>query len=50
MDINVLSYQLQTYVDDMRSNVNIEKDVFNAIDNESIIHRFQNMKSRRGQL
>ena len=125
MDIKVLEYQLQTYVDDMRSNVKfsalkgivdlskklveiikkkdkvyplvylliklaltlpvatasverafsamnivknqmrnkmggqwlndsltvyIEKDVFNAIDNEPIINRFQNMKSRRGQL
>jgi len=28
----------------------IEKDVFNKIDNELIIHRFQNMKIRRGQL
>ncbi|KAH1226016.1 Zinc finger MYM-type protein 1 [Glycine max] len=28
----------------------IEKDVFNKIDNELIIQRFQNMKSRRGQL
>lgn len=25
----------------------IEKDVLNVIDNESIIHRFQNMKSHR---
>ncbi|KRH32516.1 hypothetical protein GLYMA_10G055700v4 [Glycine max] len=28
----------------------IEKDMFNKIDNERIIQRFQNMKSRRGQL
>ncbi|KAM7514386.1 hypothetical protein LguiA_003969 [Lonicera macranthoides] len=28
----------------------IEKDVFEAIDNEDIIQRFQNMKSRRGML
>jgi len=28
----------------------IEKDVFNKINNELIIQRFQNMKSRRGQL
>ena len=28
----------------------IEKDVFNKIGNEVIIQRFQNMKSRRGQL
>jgi hypothetical protein len=28
----------------------IERDVFNNIDNESIIKRFQNMKTRRGQL
>ena len=30
--------------------VYIEKDVFNSIDNESIIQRFHNMKSRREQL
>ncbi|XP_062103384.1 uncharacterized protein LOC133814442 [Humulus lupulus] len=29
--------------------VYLENDVFNAIDNEPIIHRFQNMKSCRGQ-
>ncbi|KAH7663195.1 Ribonuclease H-like protein [Dioscorea alata] len=28
----------------------IERDIFNNIDNETIIHRFQNMKSHRGQL
>ncbi|KAH7681549.1 Ribonuclease H-like protein [Dioscorea alata] len=28
----------------------IERDIFNNIDNETIIQRFQNMKSRRGQL
>ncbi|XP_062103499.1 uncharacterized protein LOC133814571 [Humulus lupulus] len=90
MDIKVLEYQLQTYVDDMHSHVMfsslkgmvdlskklvetkkdknqmrnkmgdqwlndgltvyLEKDVFNAIDNEPIIHRFQNMKSCRGKL
>ena len=123
MDMNVLEYQLQTYVDDVRSNVKfsalkwivdlskklvetkkdkvypliylliklalilpvaktsmertfsamnivndqmcnkmgdmwlnntltkyIENDVFNAIDNEPIIHHFKNMKSSRVQL
>ncbi|KAM7480300.1 hypothetical protein LguiA_028513 [Lonicera macranthoides] len=28
----------------------IEKDVLNSIDNEDVIQRFQNMKSRRGLL
>ncbi|KAK8940884.1 hypothetical protein KSP39_PZI009869 [Platanthera zijinensis] len=28
----------------------IEKDIFDSIENETIIQRFQNMKSRRGQL
>ncbi|KAH7655708.1 Ribonuclease H-like protein [Dioscorea alata] len=28
----------------------IERDIFNNIDNETVIQRFQNMKSRRGQL
>ncbi|KAF8411895.1 hypothetical protein HHK36_004453 [Tetracentron sinense] len=28
----------------------IEKDIFDSIDNEAIIQRFQNMKTRRGQL
>ncbi|KAL5559209.1 hypothetical protein UlMin_035420 [Ulmus minor] len=105
VDLRVLENQLQTYVDDLRSNdkkhevyplvylliklaltlpvatasvervfsamnivknqmrnkmgdqwlndcliVYLEKDVFNAIDNEPIIQRFQNMKTRRGQL
>ena len=30
--------------------VYIEKDVFTCIDNEDIIRRFQNMKTRREQL
>ena len=30
--------------------IDIEKDVFNKINNELIIQRFQNMKSCRGQL
>ena len=30
--------------------VYIEKDIFNCIDNDVIMQRFQNMKSRRGQL
>ncbi|KAL5543108.1 hypothetical protein UlMin_010818 [Ulmus minor] len=105
VDLRVLENQLQTYVDDLRSNdkkhevyplvylliklaltlpvatasvervfsamnivknqmrnkmgdqwlndcltVYLEKDVFNAIDNEPIIQRFQNTKTRRGQL
>ncbi|XXG73537.1 hypothetical protein AAC387_Pa07g2441 [Persea americana] len=28
----------------------IEKDIFNSIDDETIMQRFQNMKNRRGQL
>ena len=28
----------------------IEKDIFDCVDNETIIHCFQNMKTRRGQL
>ncbi|KAL7239789.1 hypothetical protein ACSBR2_005625 [Camellia fascicularis] len=28
----------------------IEKDVFDSVDNEFIMQRFQNVKSRRGQL
>ena len=30
--------------------VYIEKDIFNSIDDETIMQRFQNMKNRRGQL
>ncbi|KAF8388536.1 hypothetical protein HHK36_027211 [Tetracentron sinense] len=30
--------------------VHIEKDIFDSIENEAIIQRFQNMKTRRGQL
>ena len=30
--------------------VYIEKDIFDCIDNDVIMQRFQNMKSRRGQL
>ncbi|GER37888.1 mannan endo-1 4-beta-mannosidase [Striga asiatica] len=30
--------------------VYIEKDVFNSISNDAIMHRFQNMKSRRGHI
>ena len=28
----------------------IEKEIFNRIDDETILQRFQNMKNRRGQL
>ncbi|KAL5583619.1 hypothetical protein UlMin_016061 [Ulmus minor] len=54
VDLRVLENQLQTYVDDLRDQwlndcltVYLEKDVFNAIDHEPIIQRFQNMKTRR---
>ena len=28
----------------------IEKDIFDSVDNETIMKRFQNMSNRRGQL
>ncbi|PRQ45095.1 putative HAT dimerization domain-containing protein [Rosa chinensis] len=28
----------------------VEKDIFTSIDNETILQRFQNIKSRRGQI
>ncbi|XP_062100727.1 uncharacterized protein LOC133806647 [Humulus lupulus] len=52
--MNIVKYQIRNKMGDQWLNdsliVYLENDVFNAIDNESIIHCFQNMKSRRGQL
>ncbi|XP_062080380.1 uncharacterized protein LOC133785140 [Humulus lupulus] len=52
--MNIVKNQMLNKMGDQWLNdsltVYLEKDVFNAIDNEPIIHRFQNMKSRRGQL
>ena len=52
--MNIVKNQMRNKMGDQWLNdsltVYIEKDVFNVIDNEPIINRFQNMKSRRGQL
>ncbi|KAL5562178.1 hypothetical protein UlMin_031925 [Ulmus minor] len=52
--MNIVKNQMRNKMGDQWLNdcltVYLEKDVFNAIDNEPIIQRFQNMKSRRGQL
>ncbi|XP_062085743.1 uncharacterized protein LOC133791850 [Humulus lupulus] len=52
--MNIVNHQMHNKIRDQWLNdsltVYLENDVFNAIDNEPIIHRFQNMKSHRGQL
>ncbi|KAL5567879.1 hypothetical protein UlMin_024454 [Ulmus minor] len=52
--MNIVKNQMRNKMGDQWLNdcltVYLEKDVFNAIDNEPIIQRFQNMKTRRGQL
>ncbi|XP_062099903.1 uncharacterized protein LOC133805761 [Humulus lupulus] len=52
--MNIVKNQMRNKMGDQWLNdsltVCLEKDVFNAIDSEPIIHRFQNRKSRRGQL
>ncbi|XP_060969769.1 uncharacterized protein LOC115703887 [Cannabis sativa] len=50
--MNIVKNQMRNKMEDQWLNdgltVYLEKDVFNTITNESIIHRFQNMKTRRG--
>ncbi|KAL5566787.1 hypothetical protein UlMin_029951 [Ulmus minor] len=52
--MNIVKNQMRNKMGDQWLNdcltVYLEKDVFNAIDNEPIIQRFQNMKTRREQL
>ncbi|XP_062114586.1 uncharacterized protein LOC133825690 [Humulus lupulus] len=52
--MNIVKNQMRNKMGDEWLNdsltVYLEKDIFNTIDNETIIHRFQNMKTRRGQL
>ncbi|KAL5553288.1 hypothetical protein UlMin_040689 [Ulmus minor] len=51
--MNIVKNQMRNKMGDQWLNdcltMYLEKDVFNAFDNEPIIHRFQNMKTRRGQ-
>ncbi|XP_016646929.1 PREDICTED: zinc finger MYM-type protein 1-like [Prunus mume] len=52
--MNIIKNQLRNRMGDQWLNnsliVYIERDVFACIDNETIMQRFQNMKTRRGQL
>ncbi|XP_004296334.1 PREDICTED: uncharacterized protein LOC101297233 [Fragaria vesca subsp. vesca] len=52
--MNIIKNRMRNRMGDQWLNdsltVYLEKDVFNAIDNEVIIQRFQNMAPRRGQL
>ncbi|XP_042432956.1 uncharacterized protein LOC122019563 [Zingiber officinale] len=52
--MNIVKTNLRNRIGDEWMNdslvVYIEKDVFNTVDNESILQRFQNMESRRMQL
>jgi hypothetical protein len=52
--MNIVKNQMRNRMGDQWLNdcltVYLEKDIFNAIDNESIMIRFQNMRSRRGQM
>ncbi|XP_060966851.1 uncharacterized protein LOC115703951 [Cannabis sativa] len=52
--MNILKSRLRNRMGDQFMNdcllVYIEKDIFNSLDNEVIMQRFQNMKSRRGRL
>ncbi|XP_024164619.1 zinc finger MYM-type protein 1-like [Rosa chinensis] len=52
--MNIIKNRIRNRMGDQWMNdcliVYLEKDIFNSIDNESIIQRFQNMAPRRGQL
>ncbi|KAK8935078.1 hypothetical protein KSP39_PZI013663 [Platanthera zijinensis] len=52
--MNIVKNRLRNRMGDSMMNdclvTYIERDIFKSIDNETIIKRFQNMKSRRGQL
>ena len=52
--MNLVKSQLGNRIEDQWMNdclvTYIEKDVFDTIDNEMIIQRFQNMKTCQGQL
>ena len=52
--MNVIKNRLRNRMGDQWMNDNllvyIEKDIFNSLDNEVIMQRFQGMKTRRGQL
>ena len=52
--MNVVKNRLRNRMEDQWMNdtliVYIEKEVFNSIDNETIMNRFQIMRTRRGQL
>ena len=52
--MNIVKNRLQNRMGDQWMNdhllVYIEKDIFDTIDNETIIQHFQNMKTRGGQL
>ena len=52
--MNIVKNRLRNRIGDQLMNdhllVYIEKDIFDTIDNETIMQHFQNMKSRRGQL
>ncbi|XP_062100202.1 uncharacterized protein LOC133806083 [Humulus lupulus] len=52
--MNIVKNQMRNKMGDQWLNdsltMYLENDVFNAIDNEPIIHHFQDMKSRRGRL
>ncbi|CAL2267579.1 unnamed protein product [Prunus armeniaca] len=51
--MNIVNNRMRNKMGDQWMNdclvVYLEKDIFNSIDNELIMQRFQNMKSRRGQ-
>ena len=52
--MNVIKNRLRNRIGDQWMNDNllvyIEKNIFNSLDNEVIMQRFQGMKTRRGQL
>ncbi|XP_058227194.1 uncharacterized protein LOC131335726 [Rhododendron vialii] len=52
--MNIVKNRLRNRMNDQWSNnslvVYIEKDVFDGIENDTIMQNFQNMKTRRGQL
>ena len=52
--MNIVKNTLRNQMSDLWMNdclvAYIEKDIFNSIEDEAIMQRFQNMKTRRGQL
>ena len=52
--VNIVKNRLRNWMGDQWMNnhllVYIEKDIFDTIDNETIMQHFQNMKIHRGQL